>query len=112
MFGETLKLLQGYKRLLPLLASLQNPKVTLGFNRTDFVRSGHVYPGGTAGTFRLAGDVGYEWSSRASSTHWQGGTYPCAYLLDFQVSVVSPSQGPYERWHGIPLRCLSTVLDM
>ena len=72
-----------------------------------FVRNGHVYPGGTAGTFRLAGDVGYEWSSRTSPT-----SSTLAYWFEFIATESRPSFGPYDRHNGLPLRCLSTVLDM
>ena len=112
MFGPTLKLLQGYKGPLPLLTSLQNPKVTLGFNRTDFVRSGYVDPPVTAGTFRYAGQWGYDWSSRGSSTRFDGVATPSAYYLRFSATGVSPSDGPGNRYAGFSLRCLSTVLDM
>ena len=78
-----------------------------------FVRSGYVYlPGVSGATFRGAGIYGYDWSSRASSTRSDGAAIPSAYYLDFNASTVHPSFGPYERWRGFPLRCLSTVLGM
>ncbi len=78
-----------------------------------FVRSGNVYlPGISGATFRYAGRSGLWWSSRASSTNASGTTMPSAYDLRFGPTVVSPSYGPWERWNGRPLRCLSTVLGM
>ena len=78
-----------------------------------FVRSGYVFlPGVSGDTFRYAGIDGYDWSSRASSTRYDGAAIPSAYSLDFYASTAHPSNGPYERWHGFPLRCLSTVLGM
>ena len=70
-----------------------------------FVRSGIVYLAGTAGTFRYAGLYADYWSSRGSAA-------TNAYSLAFHASTVDPSSGPYMRWHGFPLRCLSTVLGM
>ena len=37
---------------------------------------------------------------------------PSAYYFEFNVMGAYPSRGPLERWHGFPLRCLSTVLGM
>ena len=71
-----------------------------------FVRSGVVaLPGVSGATFRGAGIYGYDWSSRGSAA-------TNAYSLAFHASTVHPSFGPYERWRGFPLRCLSTVLGM
>jgi len=69
------------------------------------VRSGVVDLPVSAGTFRLAGRYGYEWSSRtySASTH--------AYNLYFNASDV-PSSHYDNRSYGFPLRCLSTVLGM
>ncbi len=78
-----------------------------------FVRSGHVYLPGVSGTgFGRAGLRGYGWSSRASSTRNDGAAIPSGYGLVFSNSVVTPSHGPDERYLGLPLRCLSTVLDI
>ena len=77
-----------------------------------FVRSGDVELPITTGTFRFAGVGGIYWSSRASSASANGTTTPSAYNLNFNATGVYPSNGPYERWLGFPLRCLSTVLDM
>ncbi len=76
------------------------------------MRSGYVNLALTAGTFRVASVNGYGWSSRASSTRYDGSILPSSYELGFTTSIVSSSNGPYDRWHGNPLRCLSTVLDM
>ena len=71
-----------------------------------FVRSGYMtLPGVSGATFRYAGGVGDWWSSRAVAA-------TTAYRLDFNATAVYPSNGPAGRWHGFPLRCLSTVLDM
>ncbi len=73
----------------------------------DFVRSGHISPADTVGTFRYAGVYGYEWSSRTSPT-----SSTLAYWFEFSATESRPSWGPYERYNGFPLRCLSTVLDI
>ncbi len=77
-----------------------------------FVRSGWIDLAVSAGTFRYASVVGYDWSSRGSSIHADGAAIPSAYYLRFGPSDVNPSGGPNVRWHAFPLRCLSTVLDM
>ena len=77
------------------------------------MRSGFVVlPGVSGTTFWYAGIYGYWWSSRASSTRNDGAAIPSAYYLVFYASTVYPSDGPYERYFGRPLRCLSTVLGM
>ena len=70
-----------------------------------FVRSGAVVLAYTAGTFRSAGVGGDWWSSR-------GDAATNAYNIHFSATGVLPSSGPNSRWHGFPLRCLSTVLGM
>jgi len=70
-----------------------------------FVRSGYVYLPSTAGTLRNAGIDGIYWSSRSGAA-----TY--AYDLGFNATGAFPSAGPNSRWHGFPLRCLSTVPGM
>ena len=77
-----------------------------------FVRSGFVNLAVSADTFRYAGVNGIWWSSRASSTNASGTTMPSAYTLLFGPTDVNPSYGPWERWIGRSLRCLSTVLGM
>ncbi len=77
-----------------------------------FVRSGYVDPSVSAGTFRYAGILGYWWSSRGSSTRYDGVATPSAYVLNFNATGVYPSAGPHNRYLGFSLRCLSTVLDM
>ena len=72
-----------------------------------FVRSGNVnLPGVSGATFRNAGINGYGWSSRGSSTRNDGAAIPSGYNLEFNATGVNPSNGPNERWHGFPLRCL------
>jgi hypothetical protein len=78
-----------------------------------FVRSGLMsLPGVSGATFRGSGINGYWWSLRGSSTRYDGVATPSAYSLAFNESTVYPSFGPNDCWHGFPLRCLSTVLDM
>ena len=80
-----------------------------------FVRSGLVYFLPNTGAFRHAGQVVYLWSSRGGNTNLSSGiSSPGSYLLDISYTngVVKPSQGPYARSYGFPLRCLSTVLDI
>ena len=74
------------------------------------MRSGYVGPGD--GKHWTANQWGFNWSSRASSTRYDDTTTPSAYNLHFSAKTVLPSNGPNERWHGFPLRCLSTVLGM
>ncbi len=78
-----------------------------------FVRSGYMnLPGVSGATLRDAGSIGYWWSSRGSSTRFDGVATPSAYVFAFSGTGVNPSHGPGDRYHGFPLRCLSTVLDM
>ena len=77
-----------------------------------FVRSGVINLTVSAGTFRYAGQWGDDWSSRASSTRYDGSAIPSAYYLAFTATGVTPSAGPSTRYYGFSLRCLSTVLDM
>ncbi len=69
------------------------------------MRSGNINLPNTAGVFRYAGSIGFEWSSRASSS-------TLAYWLEFVDTESRPSWGPYDRFRGFPLRCPSTVLDI
>ena len=78
-----------------------------------FVRSGYMnLPGVSGATLRDAGSIGYWWSSRGSSTRFDGVATPSAYVFAFSGTGVNPSHGPGDRYHGFPLRCLSTVLDV
>ena len=73
-----------------------------------FVRSGGFYlDAGTVGGPHSGamGRTGRFWSSRSDSTT------TIAYHLYFNASGVDPS-GYGNRWSGLPLRCLSTVLGM
>ncbi len=76
------------------------------------MRSGDIFLLNTAGTFRNPGQWGLGWSSRATSTNTNGAVDPSAYYFYFGSSIASPSEGPWQRWLGRPLRCLSTVLGM
>jgi len=69
------------------------------------VRSGFIYLTNTAGTFRAAGQWGYDRSSRSYSTATN------AYFLSFDDTGVHPSDN-FGRSYAFPLRCLSTVLGM
>ncbi len=94
-----------------------NLEVTSRLARTKlaplyFVRSGYIYLPNTAGTFKEAGQNGSWWSSRASSTRYDGAQIPSAYFLSLDNNLTNTSAGPYIRYNGFPLRCLSTVLDM
>jgi len=74
------------------------------------VRSGYLAP--LDGKSWFAGQNGYDWSSHGSSARHDGVVIPSAYRLSFNASTVHTSDGPYERWLGFSLRCLSTVLGM
>lgn len=68
------------------------------------MRSGYINI--NAGRLKVAGQNGYDWSSRASSKRYDGASVPSGYNLNFNATGVNPSNGPNERWHGFPLRCL------
>ncbi len=76
------------------------------------MRSGYINLSLTAGALRHVTISGYVWSSRASSTRNDGTVIPSGYDFGFGTSATYPSHGPYERYFGNPLRCLSTVLDI
>ena len=77
------------------------------------MRSGNIYlPGESGATLRTAGLNADYWSSRESSTHYDGTAVLSGYHLNFGATGVYPSAGPRERWRGYSLRCLSTVLDI
>ena len=70
----------------------------------SFVRSGQVFlPGADNTTFRAAGNIGYSWPSRVSSST------TLAYNLKLDVNTFDPSDDS-PRYASFPLRCLSTVL--
>ncbi len=91
--------------LLYLRPDLCRP-IRVSLSVHGFVRSGNVDPTVAAGTFRNAGINGYDWSSRGSSTHANGSAIPSAYNLNFNATTAYPSNGPNERYIGLPLRCL------
>ena len=75
------------------------------------MRSGFInLPGVSGATFRYTGQWGSIWSSRAID--YTSIISATAYNIDFKATTVSASSGPDERWYGLSLRCLSTVLDM
>ena len=63
------------------------------------MRSGNVNLANTAGTFRNAGNIGYEWSSRTSPS-----SNTLAYWFEFNATESRPSWGPNNRYNGLPLR--------
>ena len=68
------------------------------------VRSGRLNINiGHPGTLDYSGVESYTWSQFAVDTN-------NAYLLLFNVNV-NPSNGPFGRTLGYPLRCLSTALE-
>ncbi len=69
------------------------------------MRIGVVYLIVSDGNFIGAGQSGGYWSS-------YGNNATNAYNPGFNASLVYPSHGPWERYYGRPLRCLSTVLEM
>jgi len=71
------------------------------------VRSGNLAP--YDGKSWNAGQNGYWWSSRGSSTRYDGVTTPSAYNLNFNATGVNPSNGPNNRYNGFPLSCLTSM---
>ena len=69
------------------------------------MRSGNLNP--ADGKFWNAGVYGYYWSSRGSSTRYDGVATPSAYNLNFNATGVNPSNGPNNRYNGFSLRCLA-----
>ena len=69
------------------------------------MRSGNIRLPGTIGALRVAGQNGYNWSSRTYTTTTD------AYRFSFTTTDVNPSDSS-NCYDGRPLRCLSTVLDM
>ncbi len=67
-----------------------------------FVRSGHVHL--VYGALRCYGESGWGWSR--SAVAYGSAASANAYHLYFNPSVVLPSRGPDNRYHGFPVRCL------
>ena len=67
-----------------------------------FVRSGWISL--IIGRLRAAGNGGFGWPS--SAVAYTSVTSATAYYLGFYTTNVGPSDGPYHRWNGFPLRCL------
>ena len=64
-----------------------------------------IYPAtGVTGAFMTVGNMGAYWSSQAAALATARNPY-------FSTTV-STSGGPGNRYAGLPLRCLSTVLDI
>ena len=53
-----------------------------------------------------AGLYGFIWSSTA--TAFTDSTHAGVYYLAFWAPDLEPSNGPYDRWHGFPVRCLAS----
>ena len=73
------------------------------------VRSGYIGPINSAGTALGVGSNGYGWSR--SAVAFSSPTSATVYSLVFYATRVYPSNGPFNRWDGFPLRCLSTALE-
>ncbi len=76
------------------------------------MRSGQVNLSASTGALRDDGIDGYWWTSHGSSKRFDNVSAPSAYNLNFDATRLYPSAGPDNRWFALPLRCLSTVLDM
>ena len=72
-----------------------------------FVRSGYIRI--SSGRLGSAGFDSDALSSMASNRRVDGATELSNYRLALNSKVVYSAGGPYDRWFGIPLRCLSTV---
>ena len=58
---------------------------------------------------RNAGLNGYYWPKTNTNTNQvEGNAGLGAYLLIFNVSGLAPSNGPYPRYVGLPVRCLAS----
>ncbi len=68
------------------------------------MRSGNIYLG-LFGFLRSLGDYGLGWSSMSSSYLDQPTS---AGAFDFVASALLPSNEAYNRWHGLPVRCLAS----
>ena len=67
-----------------------------------FVRSGLV--GLDYGSLRHSGRIGYDWSR--SAVAYSSASSASSYWFEFTASESRPSTGPYDRYHGCPVRCL------
>ena len=90
----------GVQSKLSGTSPVNNNTYNIALSPLFFVRGGWIYPDYTD-KFRVAGQNGYYWSSRAYSSS------DYAYYLYFNSSYVYPS-GYYSRnrYNGLPLRCL------
>ena len=89
-----------------------NLEVTSRLARTKlaplyFVRSGYISP---STGFSHAGYGGDYRSSRAAT--YESNILATTIYFAFNNINTITSNGPYGRFYGFPLRCLSTVLDM
>ena len=77
------------------------------------MRSGYIFlPRGDDVTLMYSGAYGQNWSSRGDNTRFDGEIIPSTYHLVFKDIEILPSNGPDSRFYGLPLRCLSTVIDI
>ena len=68
----------------------------------SLVRSGFINKSsGSDGLIKVAGQYGYDWSSRSNRTDVRH-----AYVLGIYVPDMSSSSN-FNRWSGYPLRCLA-----
>jgi len=56
------------------------------------------------------GYVGYDWSR--TSVAYLSATSAYSYWFEFTASESRPSNGPFNRWYGIPVRCLVYVVNL
>ena len=74
------------------------------------MRSGHALL--SDGKLQTTGQSGYLWSSYGYLVSWDGANVPSARVVGIGDAKINASAGPAFRWYGLPLRCLSTVLDI
>ena len=72
------------------------------------MRSGYITA--SLGFLRYTGTYGYNWSEMSSSKRYSEWNVLSAYGLYFNLSETNPSPNPYDRWNGLPLRCLKYAL--
>ena len=61
------------------------------------------------GSLRPLGSSGFDWSCSAVA-HETEAWGDRAYHLSFDSSTVYPSDSPYHRWDGFPVRCLVILI--
>ena len=96
-------LLYLWKTLLFILQQILPQNYNIATTPLYFVRSG--FADVSYGRFRLSGIYGWYWPSTSTSWLYTGATRPSAFFLHFDNTDVNTSNGPSNRWYGIPLRC-------